>query len=121
MTKNSLPTGGGTSGKNDVADPHPSTEENYDKIRRPGRSNPPKKSDLGANSYTHDGKAPPHEASKGPNGKALNWPKHAAKILIVSLTIETDTPGHARRRSHLCPSNWLTSRLPQTISSLEAA
>lgn len=40
MTKNSLPIGEGTSGKNDVADPHPSTEENYDKIRRLGRSNP---------------------------------------------------------------------------------
>lgn len=70
MTRNSLPTGEGTSAKNDVADPHPSTEEDYDKIPRPGGSNPPKKDDPGTNSYTHGGKAPPHGDGKGRNGKA---------------------------------------------------
>lgn len=70
MSQNSLPTGEGTSSKIDVADPHPSTEENYDKIPRPGGSNPPKESDPGANSYVHDGKAPPNGNGKGRNGKA---------------------------------------------------
>lgn len=70
MSQNSLPTGEGTSNKNDVADPHPSTEDNYDKIPHPGGSNPPKESDPGANSYAHDGKAPPHGDGKGRNGKA---------------------------------------------------
>ncbi len=70
MTRNSLPTGEGTSAKNDVADPHPSTEEDYDKIPQPGGSNPPKKDDPGTNSYIHGGKAPPHGDGKGRNGKA---------------------------------------------------
>lgn len=70
MSGNSLPTGDGTSAKNDVADPHPSTEEDYDKIPRPGGSNAPDTDDPGTNSYTHGGKAPPHGDGKGSNGKA---------------------------------------------------
>jgi hypothetical protein len=69
MTK-SLPTGEGTSANNDVSDPHPSTEEDYDKIPHPGGSNPPSEEDPGANSYKNDGKAPPHGDGKGRNGKA---------------------------------------------------
>ena len=70
MTKNSPPTGEGTSNKHDVADPHPSTEEDYDKIPRPGGSRPPKESEPGPNSYAHDGRAPPHGDGRGRNGKA---------------------------------------------------
>ena len=33
MSRDGLPTGDGTAGKNDVADPHPANEENYDKIK----------------------------------------------------------------------------------------
>jgi hypothetical protein len=70
MTRNSLPTGEGTSAKNDVADPHPSTEEDYDKIPQPGGSKPPNKNAPGTNSYTHGGEAPPHGDGNGRNGKA---------------------------------------------------
>ena len=70
MTKNSLPTGEGTSDKDDVADPHQSNEEDYDKIPRPGGSPPPKGSGPGPNSYANDGKAPPHGDGRGKNGKA---------------------------------------------------
>jgi hypothetical protein len=55
MSRDALPTGSGTSAANDVADPHPSTEEHYDRIRRPGGANPPKK-DLGPNPSIHNGK-----------------------------------------------------------------
>lgn len=70
MTGKSLPTGEGTSAKNDVADPHPSTEEDYDKIERPGGSKPPKQTERGPNSYAHDGKAPPVGTARDSNGKA---------------------------------------------------
>lgn len=41
-----------------ATDPHKATEEHYDQQRRPGGANPPK-NDIGPNSGTHDGKAPP--------------------------------------------------------------
>jgi hypothetical protein len=65
MNREGLPTGAGTAGKNDVADPHPSTEEHDDKIQRPGDAKPPKEPDIGPNSYAHDGKAPPQSRSQG--------------------------------------------------------
>lgn len=64
MTRTGLPTGAGTSGNKDVADPHPAGEEDYDKIPRPGGSRAPR-DDIGANSYTHDGKAPPRPKNRG--------------------------------------------------------
>jgi hypothetical protein len=48
-------TGEGTSRDRDVADPHPSNEEHYDREAKPGGADPPKK-DLGANPHIHDGK-----------------------------------------------------------------
>ena len=59
MTGSGLPTGEGTASSNDVADPHPSTEENYDQIPHPGGTRPPKETDPGPNSYTNDGKPQP--------------------------------------------------------------
>lgn len=64
-SKDGLPTGEEPGVPNDVFDPHPSTEEEYDKISRPGGAKPPKGPDVGANSYAHDGKAPPHTKNKG--------------------------------------------------------
>ena len=58
MTPDALATGAGTSTTNDVADPHPSTEQHYDRIKGPGGANPPKK-DLGPNPSIHNGTAPP--------------------------------------------------------------
>ncbi|HEY0034103.1 MAG TPA: hypothetical protein VGB81_12630 [Devosia sp.] len=60
-----LPTGEETAQGNDVADPHPAAEEDYDKIPHPGGSNPPDAHDIGPNSYAHNGKAPPRPNSKG--------------------------------------------------------
>lgn len=65
MSRDGLPTGEGTAGKNDVADPHPATEENYDQTPRPGGARPPKAPDIGPNSYSHDGTPPPRPDSKG--------------------------------------------------------
>lgn len=65
MTRDGLPTGEGTAGRTDVADPHPSTEEDYNKIPRPGGAKPPKGPAIGPNSYVHDGTAPPHTKNKG--------------------------------------------------------
>jgi len=65
MTHDGLPTGEGTSGVNDVADPHPSTEEDYDKIPHPGGTRRRKGPDIGPNSYAHDGKAPPRPKNEG--------------------------------------------------------
>ena len=65
MSRDGLPTGEGTAGNNDVADPHPSTEEDYDKKPRPGGTKPPKAPDIGPNSYAHDGKAPPRPKNEG--------------------------------------------------------
>ena len=63
--RDGLPTGAGTASKNDVADPHPATEEDYDKIARPGGTTAPDGPDIGANSYAHDGKAPPRPKNEG--------------------------------------------------------
>jgi hypothetical protein len=56
--RDGLPTGSNTSKTHDVADPHPATEQHYDRQERPGGANPPRK-DIGPNSGKHDGKAPP--------------------------------------------------------------
>lgn len=69
MSREGLPTGESTAGKNDVADPHPSTEEHYDKIPRPGGTKPPKAPDIGPNSYAHDGKPPPRPKNEGAKRK----------------------------------------------------
>ncbi|MDB5612641.1 MAG: hypothetical protein JWQ22_294 [Devosia sp.] len=60
-----LPTGEQPGVPNDVADPHPSAEEDYDKIPSPGGAKPPKGTDIGPNSYTHNGKAPPRPKNRG--------------------------------------------------------
>jgi hypothetical protein len=65
MTREGLPTGKGTAATNDVADPHPSTEENNENIARPGVPQTPHDHDIGPNSYAHDGKAPPWPKNKG--------------------------------------------------------
>ena len=65
MTREGLPTGEGTSRNNDVADPHPATEEDYDKIPNPGAKRPHDAHEIGPNSYAHDGKSPPRPKSKG--------------------------------------------------------
>ena len=49
--------------------PHPSTEEHYDNIPRPGGATPPKGPDIGPNSYAHDGKAPPRPNNEGAKHK----------------------------------------------------
>jgi hypothetical protein len=54
--RDGLPTGAGTAKSNDVSDPHPSNEEHYDRQKRPGGANPPKK-DLGPNDAIHEGHA----------------------------------------------------------------
>ncbi len=54
-----LPTGEGTSAEDEVADPHPATEEDYDKIPHPGGVAPWPHPDIGPNSYANDGTAPP--------------------------------------------------------------
>ena len=51
-----LPTGRDTSLSNDVFDPHPSNEEQYDRQKHPGGTHPPKK-DLGPNDAIHNGRA----------------------------------------------------------------
>lgn len=66
IIRDGLPTGEDTSDRNDVADPHPSTEENYDTIPHPGGANPPTGPDIGPNSYAHDGTAPPRPRNRGP-------------------------------------------------------
>jgi hypothetical protein len=45
----------GTDQSKGVPDPHPSTEEDYDKIPHPGGARPPKETDPGPNTYTNDG------------------------------------------------------------------
>lgn len=65
MSREGRPTGGGIAGKNDVADPHPSTEEDYDKVPRPGGAETPKAPYIGPNSYAHDGKASPRPKNEG--------------------------------------------------------
>ena len=65
MIRDGLPSGEGTSKGNDVADPHPATEEEYDKIPHPGGKHPPDAHEVVPNSYAHDGKSPPRPRSKG--------------------------------------------------------
>jgi hypothetical protein len=60
-----LPTGEQRAVRNDVADPHPSAEKDYDKIPRPGGVKPRKGPDIGPNSYTHNGTAPPRPKNRG--------------------------------------------------------
>ena len=68
MSRDGLPTGEGT-GPRDVADPHPSNEEHYDKQVHPGGANPPPAGDLGPNNAIHDGKPkrrpPPRKDARG--------------------------------------------------------
>lgn len=59
MSRDGLPTGEGTTTPDrDVADPHPATEEDFDRQERPGGARPPRR-DIGPNSGKHDGTAPP--------------------------------------------------------------
>lgn len=55
-----IQTGEGTAA-NDVADPHPSDEEHYDRNARPGGAEPPTgpRPDIGPNPHAHNGTAPP--------------------------------------------------------------
>lgn len=64
-----LATGPGTASRNDVADPHPATEEDYDQIPNPGGTRLPDGPDIGPNSYVHDGSAPPRPHNKGAGPK----------------------------------------------------
>lgn len=64
MSRDGLPTGEGTAGKDDVADPHPTTEEDYDQLPRPGGVWRPRAPDIGANSYVHDGAPPARPTNK---------------------------------------------------------
>jgi hypothetical protein len=66
MSRDGLPTGEGTAGKNDVADPHPATEDDYENQPKPAGANRPKGADIGPNSYAHDGKAPPRNNRSKP-------------------------------------------------------
>lgn len=65
MSRDGLPTGEETADKNDVADPHPATEEDYDEIPQPGGVKPRKGPDIGPNSYAHDGTARPRAKNEG--------------------------------------------------------
>jgi hypothetical protein len=63
MARDGLPTGKGTApSKLDVADPHPSDEAGNSPAH-PGGANAPH-DDIGANSYTNTGKAPPRPRHK---------------------------------------------------------
>ena len=62
MSADGKPTGKGT-GKRDVFDPHPSNEEHYDRIPRPGGDDHVEERDIGPNNAVHDGeqkKRPPN-------------------------------------------------------------
>ncbi|MET3925911.1 hypothetical protein ABIE28_002020 [Devosia sp. 2618] len=65
MSRNKVIVGENSAGKSKVADPHPATEEHYDRIPHPGGANPPKAPDTGPNSYAHDGGPPPRPHNKG--------------------------------------------------------
>jgi hypothetical protein len=69
MTTDGLADGKGAEDKKDVADPHPSTEEHYDRIRRPGGVLPHTAPDIGPNSYANDGDPPPPPDYKAPPPK----------------------------------------------------
>ena len=64
-----LPTGEQPDVPNDVSDPHPSTEQNQDKIPAPGGVKGVKGPDIGPNSYVHAGKAQPRPKNKGAGPK----------------------------------------------------
>lgn len=56
----SVETGRGTGDEREVADPHPSNEEHYDRIRHPGGAKPPNETrDLGKNTWAHEGTPQP--------------------------------------------------------------
>ncbi len=63
-SKDGLPTGVQPGVAHDVADPHPERDTDHDAPRHPGGATPPQKSDVGSNSYAHDGTAPPRPKSK---------------------------------------------------------
>lgn len=67
--RDGLPTGEQPGISNDVADPHPSTEEHYDQIPSPGGDTAHEHDDIGPNSYIHDGKAAPRPKNKGSGPK----------------------------------------------------
>lgn len=56
MTRDGKPTGKDT-GPNDVFDPHPSNEENADRVPRPGGDGRHEDRDIGPNNAVHTGKA----------------------------------------------------------------
>ena len=58
-SKDGLPTGEVPGVAHDVADPHPERDTDDDVPRHPGGVHPPKKPDIGSNSYAHDGTTPP--------------------------------------------------------------
>ena len=68
MTRDGLPTGEDAFTRDDVADPHSASEENYDKIPNPGGVHKPNGPDIGPNSYAHDGKVRtrPKNGGSGP-------------------------------------------------------
>ena len=45
--------------RNRVDDPHPATEEHYDRIEHPGGARPPTGPNIGPNSYVNDGTPKP--------------------------------------------------------------
>lgn len=66
IRSNSLPTGAHTDAAQDVADPHPEVHRDDDKVQHPGGVSQPAEPDIGANSYAHDGTAPPKPDYKRP-------------------------------------------------------
>jgi hypothetical protein len=73
MGREGIPTGEGTSLRHDVADPHPSTEEHYQRVSDP-RPKHTEGADIGPNSYVHSGDAPPRPGQK-----------HVVDVTIVHL------------------------------------
>ena len=60
-----LASGSGTSISHDVADPHPSTEDNQDVIAHPGGVHTPSGPDIGPNDAVHDGRKRPKPDYRG--------------------------------------------------------
>ena len=63
--RDGLPSGAGTSVSNDVADPHPATEDNQDRIPNPGGVSAPSEPDIGPNDAAHDGTPRPKPDYRG--------------------------------------------------------